>query len=182
MKIRTYEPSDSANAENLYQAIVSGDTKWQGKLEALWVDETERQKDLKKVIGDHYAAGDLDLDTASNYLEEYCGMDDEDIHWQMDRWQYTAETGSSDGYSKYDDFITAVKTGKNLKAVIQEYTTNGVEKKTLASQITSHFKPLYKEMSKSERAKLKGYLLNAYSVLGYDRSKKSKDIDKWLED
>lgn len=182
MKIRTYEPSDSANAENLYQAIVSGDTKWQGKLESLWVDETERQKDLKKVIGDHYVAGDLDLNTASNYLEEYCGMDDEDIHWQMDRWQYTAETGSSDGYSKYDDFITAVETGKNLKAVIQEYTTNGVEKNTLASQITSHFKPLYKEMSKSERASLKGYLLNAYSVLGYDRSKKSKDIDKWLED
>lgn len=182
MKIRTYEPSDSANAESLYQAIVSGDAKWQSKMENLWVDETERQKDLKKVIGDHYAAGDIDYDTAKDYLEEYCGMEDDDIHWQLDRWQYTAENGSSEGYSKYDDFFTAVETGKNLKAVIQQYTTKGVEKKTLASQITSHFKPLYKEMSNYERANLKGYLLNAYSVLGYDRSKKSKDIDKWLED
>jgi hypothetical protein len=37
-------------------------------------------------------------------------------------------------------------------------------------------------MSKGERAKIKGYLLNAYSLLGYDRNKKSRDIDKWLEE
>ena len=182
MKIRTYEPSDSANAENLYQAIESGDTEWQKKMENLWVDETERQKALKTVIGKHYTEGDVDLDTAERYLKEYCGMEDDDIHWQLDRWQYTAENGSSDGYSKYEDFFAAVESGKNLKAVIQEYTANGVDNKTLASQITSHFKPIYREMSNYERANLKGYLLNAYSILGYDRSKKSKDIDKWLED
>jgi hypothetical protein len=36
-------------------------------------------------------------------------------------------------------------------------------------------------MTNRERARLKGYLLNAYVLLGYDRSKKSKDIDKWLD-
>ena len=36
-------------------------------------------------------------------------------------------------------------------------------------------------MSKTERASLKGYLLNAYAALGYDRSKKSKDIDAWVK-
>lgn len=181
LKIRTYEPSDSTNAENLYQAILSGDTKQQGKLESLWEDETERQKDLKTVIGSHFKEGDIDSAAANQYLKEYCGIEDDDIHWQMDRWQYAAETGSSEGYAKYDDFFTAVESGKNLRAVIQEYTNNGVEKSTLASQITGHFKPLYKEMSNYERASLKGYLLNAYSVLGYERSKKSKDIDKWLK-
>ena len=182
MKIRTWEPSDYADAENLYQAIESGDSKWQRKMEAKWADETERQKYLKMVIGDHYTAGDIDYDTAEDYLREHCGMEDEDVYWQMDKWQHEAEKGSSDGYSKYDDFFTAVESGKNLKSVIKNYTDNGVDKKTLASQITSHFKPLYKEMSKSERANIKGYLLNAYAILGYDRSKKSKDIDKWLED
>lgn len=43
-------------------------------------------------------------------------------------------------------------------------------------------KTRYKEMSNTERAAIKGYLLNAYALLGYDRAKKSKDIDKWLED
>lgn len=181
-KIRTWEPSDSANAENLYQAIVSGDAKWQSKMENLWADETERQKDLKKVIGDHYSEGDIDLETAEKYLEEYCGMSDFEADKQTDKWEYEAENGTTTGYSDYNDFYAAVETGKNLKAVIQEYTSNGYNKEQLAGSITRHFKPIYKEMSNYERASLKGYLLNAYSVLGYDRSKKSKDIDKWLED
>ena len=92
------------------------------------------------------------------------------------------EHGDSEDYAKYNDFYEAVQTGKNLKAVIKEYTDKGVEASTLASQITSHFKPLYKEMSNYERAGIKGYLLNAYALLGYDRTKKAKDIDKWLED
>ena len=83
--------------------------------------------------------------------------------------------------SKYENFYEAVRTGKNLKAVIQGYTSNGVKTSTLASQITSYFKPLYIQMTNSERARLKGYLLNAYVLLGYDRNEKSKDIDKWLE-
>ena len=104
-----------------------------------------------------------------------------DIHWKIDKWNYEKENGASDGYAKYNDFFTAVETGLNLKSVIKEYTDNGVETKTLASQITSHFKPLYVAMSKSERASIKGYLLNAYVQLGYDREKKSKDIDAWVK-
>lgn len=182
LKIRTYEPSDSTNAENLYQAIVSGDTKQQGKLESLWEDGTERQKDLKKVIGNHYKEGDIDLETASQSLEEYCGMSDFDAEKQVEKWEYTSQNGTTTGYSEYNDFYDAVESGKNLKAVVQEYTANGYDKKTLAGRITGHFKPLYKDMSNYERASLKGYLLNAYSVLGYERSKKSKDIDKWLKE
>ena len=129
-----------------------------------------------------YLSGDLSESKAINALEAYCGMDDDDIHWTLKEWRYEQSTGTSDGYSKYNDFHTAVQTGKSLKAVIKEYTDNGVEPKTLASQITEYFKPLYKNMSNNERASIKGYLLNAYELLGYDRSKKSKDIDKWLED
>jgi hypothetical protein len=109
-------------------------------------------------------------------------MDEDDIYWQFDKWDYAVENGSSDGYAKYDDFFVAVETGKDLKAVIQVYLDNGVEKKTLASQITSHYKPLYKEMTNAERASLKGYLLNAYALLGYSRTDKSKDINEWLKD
>jgi hypothetical protein len=109
-------------------------------------------------------------------------MDDDEVYWQIDKWDYAKDTGSTDGYGKYNDFHAAVQTGKDLKVVIKTYTDNGVEAKTLASEITSHFKPLYREMSNNERASIKGYLLNAYALLGYDRSKKSKDIDKWLED
>ena len=60
-----------------------------------------------------------------------------------------------------------------------------MDKSTLASQITSNFKPQYLDLlakgKKNEATALKARLLNAYEALGYDRSKKQKDIDKWTK-
>jgi hypothetical protein len=136
----------------------------------------------KTELKDLFLAGEISEQKAINALTTYCDMDDDDVHWLLDKWHYEDATGSEDGYAKYGDFHTAVQTGVNLKAVVQEYTSNGVETKDLASEITSHFKPLYRKMSNTERAAIKGYLLNAYALLGYDRAKKSKDIDNWLKD
>jgi len=115
-------------------------------------------------------------------LVRYGGKDSNEAYWELKRWDYIVANGSDDGYSKYNNFHEAVRTGKNLKAVISEYTTYGVTTKTLASQITDYFKPLYIKMSNSERASIKGYLLNAYEQLGYNRYEKNQDINKWLED
>jgi hypothetical protein len=109
-------------------------------------------------------------------------MDANEAYWQLDEWNYATANGTTEGYSKYSDFYSAVESGKDLKNTIKVYVDHGVAEKTLASQITSYFKPIYKEMSKAERAKLKGYLLNAYELLGKKRSDKSKDIDKWLKE
>lgn len=141
----------------------------------------------KTKLKELYVAGNLSESKAVDALKTYCQddddpMDDNDIYWLLKEWKYEKETGSADGYGKYNDFHNAVKTGKNLRAVIADYTGHGVTAKTLASQITTYFKPLYKKMSNYERADLKGYLLNAYAMLGYNRNEKSKDIDKWLKD
>ncbi len=144
--------------------------------------EDKGEANLRTALGNMYKDGEVDADTTKDILSEYFGMNDDEIYWQLDKWEYAKENDTSEGYAKYDDFYNAVESGKNLKAVIKQYTDNGVEKKTLSSQITKYFKPLYIEMSRSERANLKGYLLNAYVQLGYNRNEKSKDIDKWLED
>ena len=141
----------------------------------------------KSEIRDLFVAGKMSESNAAKALKTYCPakdgpLDDNDIYWIIREWEYEMENGSTDDYGKYNDFHGAVETGRDLVAVISEYTSHGVKKETLASEITSHFKPLYREMSSSKRATFKKYLLNAYVQLGYDRSKKSKDIDKWLED
>ena len=166
--------ADTAKADIIATAQKNGKTK----------EEAEESfvSSAKSELGDLYVSGNISSQRLTEALQVYFGMDEDEVYWQIDKWDYAKETGSSDGYRKYNDFYTAVQTGKDIKAVIKEYTDNGVETKTLASEITSHFKPLYKEMSNSERAGIKGYLLNAYALLGYDRNKKSKDIDKWLED
>ena len=180
LKVLTYDRSQEELGEMLLDAFVKGNDRRANSLKAEFKDEEDSEKAIRKAVKKRYEAGDINADTATKYLVEYGGLDADDAYWKTQEWSY--ETESGEDFQKYDNFYVAVKTGKNLKAVIKEYTDNGVESKTLASQITSYFKPLYKEMTKTERASIKGYLLNAYELLGYDRSQKSKDIDKWAED
>lgn len=146
-------------------------------------DEAEESfnSSFRSYVGKMYKEGEISNTTASNMLINYGGYDSNEAYWKLKEWDFKKVNGEDASYSKYTDFYEAVKTGSSLKAVIAEYTSHGVEKKTLASQITSYFKPLYIQMANSERARIKGYLLNAYALLGYIRSEKSKDIDKWLK-
>jgi hypothetical protein len=167
-------------ADKLYDALVSGDDTYADRLIGSYKDEDAANSAIRSAIKKSYESGDIDEDTAMEHLEEFGGIEKEDAYWKVEEWKYEAE--SEDDFSKYDDFLSAVKTGKNLKKVVKEYTDHGVSEKTLASQITKHYKPLYKDMSNSERAAIKGYLLNAYSLLGYNRAEKSRDINDWLKD
>lgn len=129
-----------------------------------------------------YAEGGLTRSEAERMLIQYGNREKDDAYWDLKEWDYFKQNGTTDGYSKYNNFYESVQTGRNLKAVIKEYTSHGVEATTLSRQITNYFKPLYVNMSNSERAKLKGYLLNAYVQLGYSRAEKMKDINNWLKD
>ena len=190
LKFQTAADSSSVGYDKLYKALSDGNYERINSLymqmQSNTVSDSAINTAITSRIKDDYISGKITEDKANDLLldiSELTGksIDLNDIHWKIDKWNYEKENGASDGYAKYNDFFTAVETGLNLKSVIKEYTDNGVETKTLASQITSHFKPLYVAMSKSERASIKGYLLNAYVQLGYDREKKSKDIDAWVK-
>ena len=171
---------DVSKQDQLYMAYLSGDSAQIARVQGRFKDQDAIDTAMRSATKAHYTDGDIDYDTAKQYLVEFGGMEEDKAYWKVEEWKYELEVGED--FQKYNDFYTAVQTGKDLKAVIKRYTDNGVDAKTLASQITSYFKPLYKEMSNTERAAIKGYLLNAYQLLGYNRSEKSKDIDKWLKD
>lgn len=190
LKFQTAPDSSSVAYEKMYEAIVNGNTnkavKLYAQMQSNSVSADSINSALTSRVKQDYIDGKIDSDEASRLLKtiaEYTGKEltDDEIYWKIDKWNYEDENGTSDGYAKYDDFFSAVETGNDLRAVIQEYTENGVDKKTLASQITSHFKPIYVGMTRSERASIKGYLLNAYALLGYDRTEKTKDIDNWVK-
>lgn len=176
-----WEGKEIPNAQQLYEAIINGDQAQIDRVMDRFKDQEAAEKSLRSETKKKYLSGEIDSDNAMSFLTEYCGMTEDDAYWKVQEWTYELENGNSDEYSKYDGFFTAVETGKNIKAVVKEYIDNGVSKQTLAAQITNHYKPLYIEMSKAERAKLKGYLLNAYVLLGYKRSEKAKDIDSWVK-
>lgn len=132
---------------------------------------------ITSTIKDGYLNGDFNEKTANKKLVQYgAAKDENDAYWKIREWE-----GGED-YKKYDRFYASVENGKKLGDTISYYTSHGVESKTLKSQITSHFKPLYLSASVQERQYMKEYLLDAYEALGVSRNKAAKNIDKWLEE
>ena len=168
-----------SDSQQLYEAYLSGDEEHLARVTKRYEDEKAVSSAMSSAIKNHYMEGDIDADTAMQYLEDYCGLDADAAYWKVDAWEYDSETGSSDDYSKYGDFYTAVESGKNLRAVIKEYTDNGVTTGTLMSQITSHFKPQYIEMTKSERASIKGYLRNGMVYCGMNEVDATERLRHW---
>ena len=176
-----------SNPEQLYSSRIAGDTKHAARVENRYAkgakDAEEAEKSanaaVRKAITDRYMDGELTLAQATMQLTQYAGMKMDEAYWLMDSWKYKKETGSDDDYGKYNKFYEAVQTGKNLKAVIQEYTANGVDNKTLRSQITDHFNPEYVKMSAGERANIKGYLINAFEQCGMSRKDAEEKLRDW---
>ena len=132
---------------------------------------------ITSTIKDGYLNGDFNEKTANKKLVQYgAAKDENDAYWKIREWE-----GGED-YKKYERFYASVENGKKLDDTISYYTSHGVESKTLKSQITSHFKPLYLSASVQERQYMKEYLLDAYEALGVSRNKAAKNIDKWLEE
>lgn len=146
------------------------------------------QSGITSAVHEAYKDGTIDEETVANLLKQYQVYDegekgyqtDDDIYWTVREW--TAQYNGDEDYHKYDSVYEVVENGGNLKDVIREYTENGTEEKTIASALTSHYKPLYIAASASERKKMKVYLVKAYAALGRDKEKARKDIDKWLEE
>lgn len=148
------------------------------------------QSEAKSQIGKWYKDGELTQAQATSMLAMLGITAKNDVYWTLDAWDYQAENGDSTGYTKYDDFLEAVETGKGLQAAIQAQIqhsdkTEKEVRSTLASQITSKYKSQYVELVRAgrtgEAANLQARLLTAYEALGYNRAKKLKDIQKWLK-
>lgn len=168
-------PGES-KADKLYDAIVSGDTAYVDRMKSGYDSEESYYSALRNAVRKRYVSGDISYETAMDFLIEQCGMSEDDAYWKLDEWNSGAD---GDDYRKYAEFYEAVQTGNNLKAVIKRYTDNGVKPETLSSQITDYFKPIYIEMSKSERASLKGYLRNAMVYCGSDDDAAMEKLQHW---
>lgn len=171
--------NDVSNPDQLYESRLAGDAEHAARVEARYDDEDSANAAVRQAIKERFMAGEIDTMTALRQMVLYAGMDASEAHWLMDAWEYRKAMGTDEGYSKYNDFFEAVQTGKNLKLVIKEYIDNGVKKDTLASMITNHFKPEYIKMSASERANIKGYLINALEQCGVDREDAVGRLADW---
>lgn len=185
MLLKAYDISDAAKAEYYYQ-VLAGDTQ-KAEMEPKSTQEridymNEKIQDAqdarqKQDIKDAVAAGTVTQEKAiQKILANDYAEDENKAYWLYKEW-----TGGKD-YTKYGKILQTIEDGGDLKAAAKEYFDHGTEKGDIGSEITKAYKPQYIAASPEERKKLKEKLLAAYVAIGFDRSKKSKDIDKWLED
>ena len=178
--------------EGLYAAVDAGSAEqYRTAMKELTTHgstEKEVQSEVYSYLGAQYMDGEITASQLKSKAAKYAGkseLDQNDWYWEMKKWDFGKKNGGKTGdWAKFNDYYTAVESGKNLKAVTKEYLDHGVEASTLAGRITDKYKDefvrLYKT-NKTAAANLQNRILNAYAMLGYDREKKLKDIAKWLE-
>ena len=185
MLLKAYDISDAAKAEYYFQ-VLAGDTQ-KAEMEPKSTQEridymNEKIQDAqdakqKQDLKDAVAAGTVTQEKAiQKILANDYAEDENKAYWLYKEW-----TGGKD-YTKYGKILQTIEDGGDLKAAAKEYFNHGAEKGDIGNAITTEYKPKYIAASPEERKKLKEKLLAAYTAIGFDRSKKSKDIDKWLKE
>ena len=152
-------------------------------------EEKDVKSAIKSHIGEQYREGTLNRSNAESKLKQYTGIiDANDLYWIFDEWDYKKKNANNKNAPKYSRYLkhdNAVKNGSNLTEETNRLLNHGVKKDTISSHITSTFKPEYVALVKAGRTaeadQMMQRLLRAYEVLGYERSKKRKDIEKWLK-
>lgn len=171
---------------DVYDAVRNGTSLTAAMQEMTQNGYTEKdvRGQIKSKIAEWYKKGELTKAQTESKLKQYAGItDSNDLYWVMDQMDYEKSNPQGE-YRKYNEFYRAVETGSGLQSTVKKYMDHGVKAETMASQITSQYKAQYVELyrtNKTKAAELKARLLTAYAALGYDRSKKQKDIDKWLK-
>ena len=178
-----YSDKNTAYYDRMVDAALQGDDEAYAEMEeylteAKGVKETTVKTGVRGKLKERFADGEVSKTEAVDFLEDVLKDKAENAYWTVDEWE---EGG--DKYTRFGELYRCIDERKSTRAAIKELLEHGTKKETIAGQITDEYKPKYKALYKTNpaaAADLKAYLLTTYEQLGYDRSKKSKDIDAWL--
>ena len=90
-------------------------------------------------------------------------------------------TGFEPWTENHDKLYKAVSTGKDLRSTLKGLEKDGYEPKEIRAAITDMFRDEYLAADKAGKARLKGYLRNAFTVSGLSQKEAENKIKKWEE-
>lgn len=173
----------------LYQAALEGVSEYDAlRADAIATEKADGKSQaqaessvnsgLRSQMKQDYLDGLVDDETASAFLKEYTGADDDDVFWALEEWN-----GGKD-WKKYGKFFDAVEKGvtADTRKVAKYYMEHGVDKGTLSSQLTTYFKERWLAASGDEAARLKRAYISAYKAIGGDGDKARDNMIKWRQE
>ncbi len=173
--------SDAVNGQGDIQAEID-------KLKAQGIEEDTIKSQLTGILKEGYYKGSLSNGKITQVLKEYEDLDENDIYYKFKEWDFK-KTHPDESFSRYDAMNNAIKevingsdNRKPMIAEIKDLMKHGVEAKSLQSQLTKEYKPLYLELkAKGKASTLKNILISAYMATGLSQEDAAKRIDKWKE-
>ena len=90
-------------------------------------------------------------------------------------------TGFEPWTENHDKLYKAVSTGKELRNTLKGLEKDGYEPKEIRAAITDMFREEYLAADRAGKARLKGYLRNAFMVSGLSQKEAENKIKKWEE-
>lgn len=90
-------------------------------------------------------------------------------------------TGFEPWTENHDKLYKAVSTGKDLRSTLKGLEKDGYEPKEIRAAITDMFRDEYLAADRAGKARLKGYLRNAFMVSGLSQKEAENKIKKWEE-
>lgn len=88
-------------------------------------------------------------------------------------------TGFEPWTENHDKLYKAVSTGKDLRSTLKGIEKDGYEPKEIRAAITDMFRDEYLAADRAGKARLKGYLRNAFMVSGLSQKEAENKIKKW---
>ena len=162
---------ETLRADAIAAEMAGGKTKAQA--------ESSVNSSLRSQMKQDFQDGLADEETAAAFLKEYCGAEDEhDVYWTLEEWK------GGEGWTKYGQFLDAVDKGvlADTRKVAREYMKHGVDKGTLSSQLTTHFKEAWLAATGDEATRLKNAYISAYKAIGGDADTARDNIIKWRQE
>lgn len=173
----------------LYQAALEGVSEYDSlRADAIAAEKADGKSQaqaessvnsgLRSQMKQDYLDGLVDDETASAFLKEYTGANDDDVFWTLEEWK-----GGED-WKKYGQFLDAAEKGvaADTRKVAKYYMSHGVEKGTLSSQLTTYFKERWLAASGDEATRLKNAYISAYKAIGGDADKARENMIKWRQE
>lgn len=191
--IPVWSGKPAAYYDRMVTAMIHGDDALAEDYRSYLLDSKARTEDqiekgLRDAYKERYLEGDIDEDTAMDFLIKNGLAEDEAAAYDyVSKWEYSRDRGgSTEGWSRYLEYEQAIETGgQTLIDTTKMYLDQGVAKSTLKGRITDAYQKKLIDLHKSGRtrefADLQAKVLTAYQVLGYDRDECLKMIQGWLE-
>jgi len=183
----SFDIEDSGKALYYYNMMASDKEKAQmDQLLAEGADMNEYLRFLRDKAG---VTGEKDEDgktvSGSKKAETFALIDGLDLTPEQKTALAESSGSSVTGFEawteNHDRLYKAVSTGKDLKSTISQLEKDGYEPKELRSAITDLFREEYLAADTAGKARLKGYLRNAFMQTGLTKKEAESKIKKWEE-